>query len=120
MKNLKTIIVIIFAFLLYFGCANNTNKKQQTTPKQAQITWTMETYAINGGWGYFIYRNGEKMINQDQIPAIPGKHPFGNQKLAKKTAELVIKKLNTKKLPTITRQELIHLGVVDSLLNPIK
>ncbi len=62
MKNLKTIIVVIFAFLLCFGCANNTNKKKQPTPKQPKIIWTMKTYAVNGGWGYFIYCN-EKQLN---------------------------------------------------------
>ncbi len=120
MKNIKTVVAVIFVFMLCLGCANSPKKKQQKTSVQPKINWTLETYAVDGGWGYFIYRNGEKMINQDQIPAILGKYPFGSEKLAEKTAKLVVKKLNSKKIPTVTKDELIELGVVDSLLQPLK
>ncbi len=120
MKNLKTAAVIVFIFMLCSGCADNSKKKHKKITEQPKINWTLETYAVNGGWGYFIYRNGEKMINQDQIPAILGKYPFGSKRLAEKTAELVVKKLKSKELPSVTKQELIELGVVDSLLHPLK
>lgn len=119
----KIFLVASLIALLAIGCVNPIKKAPKQEVKSVEkikVNWSLETYSINGGWGYIIYRDGKKMINQDQIPAISGKYAFGSENLAKKTAALVVKKLNDNKLPTITKQELIELGVVDSLLVPQK
>ncbi len=118
-RLLRYIVAIAMILLVGFGCVS-TPKKKQSKASAAKITWTFQTYAVKGGWGYYIFCNGDKMINQDQIPAIEGKHPFASDEQAKKTAQLVVEKLCKNKIPSVTKEELIKLGVIDASLVPIK
>jgi hypothetical protein len=73
------------------------------------------------GWGYKIYRgiSDEKdtaidkiYIKQDLIPGIPGKQGFSSEADAMRVAGLVIQKISSNQLPTITARDLDSLGII--------
>lgn len=65
----------------------------------------IETEQVKAGWGYKIYYNGKLMVNQYVMPAVLGNKPFPCEDAAQKTAELVVKKVANKQLPTVSLQE---------------
>jgi hypothetical protein len=71
-------------------------------------------YCVNvfnsaGGWGYDVKYNNKLIIHQPYMPVVSGHTPFSNKLFAEKTAWLVVKKLEYKKSPTITREELLSI-----------
>ncbi|MFC0342741.1 MULTISPECIES: DUF4907 domain-containing protein [Epilithonimonas] len=58
------------------------------------------------GFGYQIIKNKKTFINQPYIPAIPGEQTFKDSLQARKTAELVIKKIGNSSFPRISVNEL--------------
>lgn len=63
------------------------------------------------GWGYEIKVDHKTFIRQESIPAIPGDHPFGSKEDAKKTGELVVRKLIKGSLPSLSAAEVYALSV---------
>ena len=69
--------------------------------------------SINHTWGYDIYRGGKKIIHQQCIPGMPGNEGFRKKLQAKKTARLVIKKIEHGEMPpTVTPEELKELKAI--------
>jgi len=65
------------------------------------------------GWGYKILVNHKLYINQEFIPAVPGRRSFPTEQQALLTGKLVMQKMHEgQRLPNITIQELQQLGVV--------
>jgi len=63
--------------------------------------------SVNHTWGYDIYRGGKMIIHQQSIPGMPGNEGFGKKLQAKKTARLVINKIEHGEMPpTVTPDEL--------------
>jgi len=63
--------------------------------------------SVNHTWGYDIYRGGKMIIHQQNIPGMPGNEGFGKKSQAKKTARLVINKIEHGEMPpTVTPDEL--------------
>ncbi len=97
MTNRKTVItafvIFLFAvsFLIYITGRNNTFK--------------VNTYKSGDGWGYDVLVKNKVYIHQPFLPAVEGNIPFENKSTARKTGDLVVKKLKKHKLPTITREE---------------
>ena len=74
--------------------------------------FSVETFRTGeNGWGYNILNHKKVIIKQDIIPAVQRLIPFQSEADARKTAYLVIYKLNHKKLPTITISELDSLHI---------
>ncbi|MBN1414574.1 MAG: DUF4907 domain-containing protein [Bacteroidales bacterium] len=65
------------------------------------------------GWGYEICKNKKPFIYQEYIPAIEGRIPFSDKNSARKTGKRVLKKLRNHQSPTITRTELVEMGVIE-------
>lgn len=63
------------------------------------------------GWGYDIKVDGKIFIHQECIPAIAGNQSFESSADAEKTGNAVVKKLRSGKLPALTSEEVIALGV---------
>lgn len=63
------------------------------------------------GWGYEIKVDHKTFVRQESIPAIAGDRPFGSKEDAKKTGELVVRKLIKGNLPSLSAAEVIALGV---------
>jgi Domain of unknown function (DUF4907) len=68
-------------------------------------------FPSHNGWGYEIANSHRVIIRQEFIQSIPGQMPFASKRDAKKTADLVIRKLEEGKLPTISKRELELLKV---------
>lgn len=102
MKTAKYLLLLLFPLLL-IACGT----------KESESRYKAEVYEVNNGWGYLIYADGKKYINQDNIPAIQKNIPFADQQDATKCANFVIEKLETEigSLPTITKEELKELGI---------
>ena len=58
------------------------------------------------GWGYDISIGEILFIHQPYMPAVNGQVPFTKKKSARKTADLVVKKLRNKQSPGISSGEL--------------
>lgn len=85
-----------------------------------EVKWTIEILPVNDGWGYSISQNGIPTIQQNRIPALPKRFAFPSEQSALLVGNKVLEKLKNNTLPSILQSELIELGVVDSLLNPIQ
>ncbi len=63
-------------------------------------------------FGYYIFIDGQMVIAQKAIPAIPGNQGFISESEARKTAGLAIQKMKQgEMLPTISIPELQKLGI---------
>jgi hypothetical protein len=58
------------------------------------------------GWGYDISIGKKLFIHQPYMPAVNGQVAFAKRKSARKTADLVVKKLRNKQSPGISSGEL--------------
>lgn len=64
------------------------------------------------GFGYDIIMEGNTYVHQPNIPALPGNNGFASEALARKVAEIVVKKIRNNIMPpTIDVKELDSLGV---------
>jgi len=69
--------------------------------------------APNDTYGYDIKRNGDVLIHQPNIPALPGNEGFKSAQDAEKVAELVVVKINNGIFPPgISVVELDSVGVL--------
>ena len=71
----------------------------------------LQSIKVQHGWGYAITNNDRIIINQTVIPVISEYKSFQTEKEAIAVGQLVIKKLNANKSPTITKNELILLKI---------
>jgi hypothetical protein len=69
------------------------------------------TFKADGGWGYNILIKNKIIIHQEIIPAIEGNQKFESENDANKVAELVLLKLKSGKMPTISRSEIDSLKI---------
>ena len=102
-KNLSSvfnlsIILFVIALLIFIFC-------------QKEKSLNVQTIKINQGWGYTITNNNRVIIKQTVIPVISEHKSFQTEKEAMTVGQLVIKKLNANKSPTITKNELILLKI---------
>ncbi len=106
----KKALPVLFTVLVLSIAVFFTFQHKNTKTKLAGLN--IETFQTDtGGWGYNIVTGEKILIKQDIIPAIESNIPFQSEKDAKKTASLVIKKMKSKKFPTITVEELNELNV---------
>ena len=76
-----------------------------------QIKLTVTTFQTPLGWGYNIAANDSVFIHQNIIPGMQGGKGFTTQSDAAKIGNLVLHKLKTKQLPTVTLHELDSLNI---------
>jgi hypothetical protein len=96
MKKKKIFLVVLFIIPLLFIELNNSPTK----------SYYLKTYPLNNGWGYIILKKNKVIIKQEIIPAISIKKPFANKRDAEIVGELMIDKLKSKQIPSITYNEL--------------
>ncbi|WP_167021143.1 DUF4907 domain-containing protein [Chitinophaga sp. Cy-1792] len=68
-------------------------------------------FQAHGGWGYKVNVDGKTYINQDIIPGIPGNQAFQSKDDAVKVGNVVMNKLTSHKIPSISEAELKELHV---------
>jgi hypothetical protein len=92
------IITFLIGLLIFIFC-------------QKEKSLNVQTIKVNQGWGYAIKNNNRIIIKQTVIPVISEHKSFQTEKEAMAVGQLVIKKLNANKSPTITKNELILLKI---------
>lgn len=92
------IILFLIGLLIFIFC-------------QKEKGLSLEPIKVNQGWGYTITNNDRIIIKQTVIPVISEFKSFQTEKEAMAVGELVLKKLNADKSPTITKNELILLKI---------
>jgi len=105
----------LLTFLIVFiSCDKAKNQNTIIVAHQGVDTlFTMKVIGSDeGGWGYEIYRNNKRLINQTTIPAVGGNKKFVSYEQANKVGDLVLKKLSKRDgLPTIFIKELDSLKI---------
>ena len=95
------IIAIVAAFLKFSLIYSNRH----------QQVYSLRVIELSNGWGYDILKNNKLYIHQTSIPVIQGNVLFADKVSAERTGQLVLKKLQNNKLPTITKKELDSLKI---------
>ncbi|MDE3741998.1 DUF4907 domain-containing protein [Maribacter polysaccharolyticus] len=95
------IIVCLLSGVLFFGSCTDQKKGIRS-----------EVYPVEEGFGYRILNHANKvLIQQGNIPAIQGNHPFTTAEDAEKTAEMVISKILNGEDPRLSLSDLEHLEI---------
>jgi hypothetical protein len=109
MKNLY------LAFLL-LACSNINDRKDSISQsdEQGQQNIRIEVYAVtSGSFGYAIYIEDRKIIDQPSIPGLSSNIGFNTIEKAQKTAEFIVSRIRKNRIPpTITVEELDSLNVL--------
>lgn len=92
------IITFLIGLLIFIFC-------------QKEKSLNVQSIKTNQGWGYTITNNNRIIIKQTVIPVISEHKSFLTEKEAMTVGQLVIKKLNANKSPSITKNELILLKI---------
>lgn len=98
-------MIILFALFLPDMLSRVMNTSEDTTES------TIQVFRSNSGWGYTITAKDGFIIQQPYIPAILGQKSFDSQDQARKTAKMVLEKLNKGKNPSLSLSELDSLGI---------
>lgn len=101
--------IVLLAAILFQGW-----QRQQPAPANGQRVADnirLEPYEVDTGWGYRVYVNDRRFINQDQVPAVSGRHVFASKEEAIRVGELVVEKIKQQELPYVTIAELQALHV---------
>jgi hypothetical protein len=69
-------------------------------------SYDLEIIEIDEHWAYQISIGDRVVIRQMVVPAVRGKQMFESKDDAKKIGEIVLKKLQTEQLPTVTIEEI--------------
>jgi hypothetical protein len=109
-KRIKLILcglaLVAAVYLIFFS------EKKPETASKGLSRFSVQTFEQSQGWGYRIYEDTIPVIEQKNLPGIPGNLAFANEVLARKTGELVCKKLDQGIFPpTISPAELDSMGV---------
>jgi hypothetical protein len=118
MKKLLPLLALLFVYLLIFSRAHgqsatplpglNKDSLKIAVAKQKKETAAMMTKAKlesmvikadSGRFGYYVFVDGQLTVEQKTIPGIPSNKGFIDEAEAKRTAELVIKKMKEGEMP---------------------
>ncbi|WP_372751291.1 DUF4907 domain-containing protein [Labilibaculum sp.] len=114
--GLSVVIMAIIAILIF---QSKKMEQARKTEQSIKLEWTMETMQVDNGWGFIISMNGKPTIKQDRIPAIDKKNVFLTEESARQVGEIMLRRIQNNKRPSISKSELIELGIIDSLQMPI-
>ena len=119
------IILTVLVLLMACNAQNRQNLNESTENREINNKSTKVNHSFQKkidicilegekGWGYDIKVNDKLYIHQPTIPCIQENKGFKTKEEAKKTAELVVKKIQLNKLPpSISMSELDSLGILD-------
>jgi hypothetical protein len=112
-------ILFFLCVYIFVACSNDpkevlNNKKttlikNKTAPEYTYLTVQNQ----NSEWGYQLFKDGQLMINQQNIPAVQGNKGFSSKNDAEKIARFILEKVKKGEFPpTISVEELDSLGVL--------
>lgn len=105
----KNWIYLLFAFAVVFFLYTFTRKHREERP--GEIRLEMKTFHTGLGWGYDILTNDTIYIHQESMPSAPGRKGFETESEARIVGNRVIDKIKSRKMPTISLEELDSLGI---------
>lgn len=105
------VIFLVAGTLIYVGY------RERVKWKKEHILVELRPIQTPQGWGYDILANGKVFIHQPMIPAIPGKHSFRTKEDALIVGQKVVDRIKEGKMPMVTAQEVLDLGVVPDSAN---
>jgi hypothetical protein len=106
-KRIRLLVFIIIGLLL---CILNYMVSSDTDRGTRDVSGC-RVIRVAGGWGYELYDGNRILIHQEIIPALPGNRSFSSREDARKTGQLVLRKIKNGQLPVITVEELEELNV---------
>lgn len=120
MLSKKHIPAVIISILIVILVVNLSTRSQEKYAIQAEdnIHTITDLHikvipAPNNTYGYKIQRNGQTIIHQQNIPAVPGVEGFRTEDQAMKVGLFVVEKLKKGKFPPgVSVEELDSLGVL--------
>ena len=132
MRQLLSCLLMVLLCWAIQTCNSPNEQNEQTQEVQKDSTSTVqaspppapnpyqdaeikvETYPVEaGGFGYSIYIDGAKKIDQPHIPGMSGLEGFETAEKAQKTGEFVGSKIRRNQMPpTVSKAELDSLGVL--------
>jgi len=106
-------IPVVAVFLLICSCRGTDRPAQEVRTPAADSVYEVGVYATQGsGYGYAVYRHGQKVIDQPHIPVVQRLQAFATEMDARRVAGLVKRKLEeNSSLPTVSLEELDSLGI---------
>jgi len=115
-KGRQHIILLTGGWLLLviiaFGCTSQPSARETTNTTAVQDSIAVVPFETGGGWGYSVNIGARPYIYQDIIPALPGRNVFKTKADALRVGNRVAEKMRNKQLPTISKEELVELGIV--------
>jgi Domain of unknown function (DUF4907) len=99
------LILIVAGALIYIGY------RERVQWKKDHILVELKPIQTPKGWGYDILANGHVYIHQPMIPAIQGSFPFRTKEDALAVGQKVVDRIKEGKMPMVTAQEVVDLGV---------
>lgn len=131
MKKLLPLLALLFVYLLIFSRAHGQDatplpdlnqdslkivaakQKKETAAMMAKAKLESMVIKADGGrFGYYVFVDGQLMVEQKIIPGMPSNKGFINEAEAKRTAELVIKKMKKGEMPpSVSTDELKKLKI---------
>lgn len=96
--GLLSLLIIAVLFTLNSFKSNKTN-------------FEIEVFNTENGFGYQISHKNKLLIKQKNIPSLQNGQSFCDFIDAKKTAELVVRRLDNRKNPSVTLEDLHNLNI---------
>lgn len=100
-KNIN-IAIFVIVFQVFSAC------------KEKNVSYNGEVYRLDENkYGYNVLYKGKIFIKQETIPSIEGNKRFNDSIDALKVLDLVLIKLNDGKNPSVTKQDLKKLNIIN-------
>jgi hypothetical protein len=122
-RTISIFLTVLFILVMLAGfpatslsvekVAGKQEAKQQNNPyAKAEITIKIIP-SVNNTFGYDIFIDGQPVLHQPHIPALPGNKGFTTKAKAQKVAEFVVKKIRKNNMPpTVTIDDLKKMDVL--------
>lgn len=101
---LSVSLLIVIAIIGFSAKPGNSDHKNMLLVESS-------AFQVPGGWGYNILVDHKIFIHQEIIPAIQGNSAFASKIDAEKIANLIVHKITSKQLPSVTIKELDSLQI---------
>src|SRR5664279_905574 len=111
MQMIKKSYILLSASLLLVIAIIGFSAKPGNSDHKNMLLVESATFEVPGGWGYNIMVDHKIFIHQQIIPAVQGNRAFASKIDAEKTSNLIVHKITSKQLPSVTKRELDSLQI---------
>ena len=111
MQMTKKSYILLSASLLLVIVIISFSSKPGINDHKNMLLVESAAFEIPGGWGYNILVDHKIFIHQEIIPAIEGNKVFASKDDAEKISGLIVQKITSKRMPSVTKRELDSLQI---------